>query len=55
MHVIRERVVVLFSLDLAFLTSWTPLSRGMFWKGYTCTPSDWRKQLFRGLLQILHR
>ena len=55
MHVFWEGMVMLLFLALAFLHL-LALSGGIFRKSYTCTPSDWREEFFRGFLQfLLHR
>jgi hypothetical protein len=54
MHVFWESVIMLLFLALAFLP-FLALSREIFGKGYTYTPSDWREEFFRGFLQILLR
>lgn len=45
---------MLLFLALPFL-AFLALSRGIFGKGYTYTPSDWREEFFRGILQFLLR
>ena len=55
MHVFWEGMIMLLFLALAFLDLFA-LSRGIFGKGYTYTPSDWREEFFRSFLQfLLHR
>lgn len=54
MHVVRECVIIVLFLDLAFPALRTP-SRGIFRKGYTRAPNNWRKELFRGFPEIFLR